>query len=140
MYLTHSEHHRQPACDSLNFAAESLASVGDTQTANTLRHMALGSYFDGAGTYFSLHCPRAQRVQVCFLDSKSGIEAACDLLPGRHGIWRDYLPGIRPGQRYGFRVWQQSAVGTWQLDPRAQAQSGGIGTREASIVIDDLSE
>ena len=140
MYMTNSEHHRQPVCGSLEFDADSLADIGATWTADTIRHLPLGSYFDGAGTHFSLHSPRARRVQICLLDPSCGFEAVRDLHAGRHGIWRDYLAGVRPGQRYGFRVWQQSAMGSWQLDPRARAQSGGSGLREASIVVDELSE
>ena len=140
MYMTNSVHHRRRGCGSLEFDTDSLENLGAAWTADSIRHMPLGSYFDGAGTHFSLHSPRARRVQICLLDPSSGFEAVRELHPGRHGIWRDYFPGVRPGQRYGFRVWQQSAVGSWQLDPRARAQSGGIGLREASIVVDEFSE
>jgi len=63
----------------------------------------LGASFDGTGTNFSIFSDVAERVELC-LFNEEGIEAREDL-PERTALcWHGYLPNVRPGQRYGFRV------------------------------------
>jgi glycogen operon protein len=58
--------------------------------------LALASDF----TLFSQH---ASRVELCLFDENS-VEQRIDL-PGRSGdIWHGYVPTLKPGQRYGYRV------------------------------------
>jgi isoamylase len=63
----------------------------------------LGASFDGAGTNFSVFSDVADVVEVCLFDP-DGTETRARLEEvtafGHHG----YLPGVMPGQRYGFRV------------------------------------
>ncbi|HEU5001582.1 MAG TPA: glycogen debranching protein GlgX [Actinomycetota bacterium] len=65
--------------------------------------LPLGASFDGAGTNFSLFSEVAEKVELCLFDEE-GAET-CVVLPERTGSWRHgYLPAVRPGQRYGYRV------------------------------------
>jgi isoamylase len=63
----------------------------------------LGATFDGTGTNFSLFSEVAERVELCLFDEAGG-EVRLDL-PERTALcWHGYVPNVRPGQRYGFRV------------------------------------
>jgi len=67
-----------------------------------------GASYDGKGVNFTLFSQHAERVELCLFDA-SGAETRVDL-PARSGdIWHGYLPGGKPGQRYGYRV-----HGPWQ--------------------------
>src|SRR5207244_5228841 len=67
------------------------------------RRYPLGATFDGAGTNFSLFSELAERVELCLFDDQ-GSEDHIDL-PEVYGFcWHGYLPGVEPGQRYGYRV------------------------------------
>src|SRR5689334_5117738 len=63
----------------------------------------LGATFDGAGTNFSLFSEVAERVELCLFD-RDGREHRIELPEVTAFCWHGYLPGIRPGQRYGYRV------------------------------------
>src|SRR5216683_4952535 len=65
--------------------------------------LPLGASFDGAGTNFSIFSEVAERVDLC-LFGEDGRET-CIRLPEKTGFWwHGYLPTVRPGQRYGYRV------------------------------------
>ncbi|MEO5634579.1 glycogen debranching protein GlgX [Gaiella sp.] len=63
----------------------------------------LGATWSGNGTNFSLSSENADRVELCLFDDND-VETRCVL--GRHTAhtWHGYLPGVGPGQRYGYRV------------------------------------
>ena len=63
----------------------------------------LGATYDGRGTNFSLFAEHADGVRLCLFDD-DGAETAVDLTEVTAFCWHAYLPGIGPGQRYGFRV------------------------------------
>ena len=63
----------------------------------------LGSTYDGAGTNFSLFSEVAERVELCLI-ADDGTETRTNLEEVDGYIWHAYLPGIGPGQRYGYRV------------------------------------
>jgi len=98
----------------------------------------LGATFDGVGTNFSLFSEVAERVELILFDD-AGNEAAINLPEVDAHCWHGYMPGIRPPQRYGFRVF-----GPWApdegprcnqnkllLDPYALAVEGPIKWDEA---------
>ncbi len=63
----------------------------------------LGATWDGGGTNFALFSDHAERVQLCLFDDDG--EERCLEMGNRRALhWHVYLPGIAPGQRYGFRV------------------------------------
>jgi isoamylase len=85
--------------------------------------LPLGATFDGLGTCFSVASDVADAVELCLFD-KSGAETRV-FLPERSGAyWHGYLPGIEPGQRYGYRV-----HGPW--DP-----ARGLRCNPAKLLID----
>src|SRR5262245_6989998 len=66
----------------------------------------LGATWDGAGTNFALFSEHATAVHLCLFDSpESPLEQiAIPLTERSNRIWHTYLPGIGPGQLYGYRV------------------------------------
>jgi isoamylase len=91
----------------------------------------LGATFDGSGTNFSLFSELAQRVELCLFDDQ-GHETRVDLPESTALCWHGYLPNVRPGQRYGYRIhgpWAPEQ-GQWcnpsklLLDPYAKAVDG----------------
>ena len=93
----------------------------------------LGPWWDGEGTNFSLFSEHAEQVELCLFDA-SDRETRYELTERTAFNWHGYLPGIGPGQRYGYRV-----HGTWApeqghrfnakkllIDPYAKAIEGGI--------------
>ncbi|WP_262506098.1 glycogen debranching protein GlgX [Streptomyces sp. CB00271] len=98
--------------------------------------MPLGARFrvgpDGvAGTNFALWAGGAEAVELCLFDER-GAETRCPLTELTHEIWHGFVPGVRPGQRYGYRVhgrWDPWTGARWNaakllLDPYARAVDG----------------
>jgi isoamylase len=67
------------------------------------RPFPMGATWDGSGTNFSLFSEHAEAVELCLFDD-SGDEERIELTQRRALNWHCYLPGVGPGQRYGFRV------------------------------------
>jgi glycogen operon protein len=63
----------------------------------------LGAIWDGNGTNFSLFSEHAERVELCLFDEEGG-ERRIEVTERNLFLWHCYLPGIGPGQRYGYRV------------------------------------
>ena len=68
-----------------------------------------GATWDGAGTNFALYSERAERVELClFRDAEQGqgtVQSECIALTEQTAyVWHCYIPGIQPGQLYGYRV------------------------------------
>ncbi|MEU6850953.1 glycogen debranching protein GlgX [Actinacidiphila alni] len=63
----------------------------------------LGATYDGSGTNFALFSEVAEKVDLALLDS-SGREQRTPLASVDGSVWHIYLPGVGPGQRYGYRV------------------------------------
>ena len=64
----------------------------------------LGPTWDGRGTNFSLFSENSQRVELCLFDAED-IETCVEMAERTAFNWHCYLPGIGPGQRYGYRVY-----------------------------------
>jgi isoamylase len=67
------------------------------------RPFPLGAEWDGHGTNFSIFSEHAEGVELCLFD-ENGEETRIDVTGRRALNWNCYLPGVGPGQRYGFRV------------------------------------
>src|SRR4051794_35395841 len=67
------------------------------------RPFPLGPVWDEQGTNFSLFSENAERVELCLFDSDDR-ETRVPVLERTAFNWHCYLPGIGPGQRYGYRV------------------------------------
>ena len=64
----------------------------------------LGATFDGDGVNFAVFSRHATRVSLCLFDA-AGAETQIIALPEREGhVWHGYIPGMRPGQQYGYRM------------------------------------
>jgi isoamylase len=70
----------------------------------------LGATWDGSGTNFALFSEVAERVELCLFDDADA-ESQLQLSEVDGFVWHCYLPGVGPGQRYGYRV-------TGPYDPR----------------------
>ncbi|MFD5394407.1 glycogen debranching protein GlgX [Streptomyces sp. NPDC127097] len=89
-----------------------------------------------AGTNFALWAGGAEAVELCLFDDAER-ETRHALTELTHEIWHGFLPGVRPGQRYGYRVhgrWDPWSGARWNpakllLDPYARAVDGDFGTR-----------
>ena len=63
----------------------------------------LGATYDGTGVNFALFSEVAERVELCCVDD-AGVETRVDLPEVDGFVWHAFVPGMQPGQRYGFRV------------------------------------
>jgi isoamylase len=74
----------------------------------------LGATWDASGVNFAVFSENAAKVELCLFDSvTASMESLCVPLPERTDmVWHGYLPDVRPGQLYGYRVY-----GPW--DPAA---------------------
>jgi glycogen operon protein len=98
----------------------------------------LGATYDGSGTNFALFAENADRVELCLFDNDNN-ETRWRLEEITAFTHHGYIPGIQPGQRYGFRV-----HGPWApddglvfnpakllLDPYSKAIEGNVDWGEA---------
>ena len=64
----------------------------------------LGARSDRDGVNFALYSAHAERVVLCLFDA-SGKEMRQLELPGSSDhVWHGFVPGLKPGQQYGYRV------------------------------------
>jgi glycogen operon protein len=70
------------------------------------RPSPLGATWDGQGTNFALYSQHATRVELCLFDARDPSKEyeRVEIENVSRHIWHTYLPGIRPGQLYGYRV------------------------------------
>ena len=65
----------------------------------------LGANFDGDGVNFAIFSACAQRVELCLFDETGNTEIERITLPEfTNEIWHGYVPGLKPGALYGYRV------------------------------------
>ncbi len=97
------------------------------------RPFPLGSIWDGEGTNFSVFSENAERVELCLFDD-DGNEERLELTERVSFNWHGYVPGVGPGQCYGYRVhgpWAPDQGHRFNpnkllLDPYAKAITGGV--------------
>ncbi|MDX2581567.1 glycogen debranching protein GlgX [Streptomyces scabiei] len=91
----------------------------------------LGASYDGTGTNFALFSEVAERVDLVLVDD-DGVHDTVRLTEADGFVWHGHLPGIGPGQRYGYRVhgpWDPAAghrcdPAKLLLDPYTRAVDG----------------
>ncbi|AZI42467.1 glycogen debranching enzyme GlgX [Deinococcus psychrotolerans] len=91
----------------------------------------LGATWDGHGTNFALYSEHASAVELCLFD-EGGAETRLPLTEQTAFVWHGYVPGVHPGQRYGYRVSGEYAPerglrfnpNVVLLDPYAKAVEG----------------
>jgi glycogen operon protein len=66
----------------------------------------LGATWDGNGTNFAVFSEHATKVEVCLFDESGENEVDRQELPEyTNQIWHGYIPRLKPGTRYGLRVY-----------------------------------
>lgn len=98
----------------------------------------LGASYDGAGVNFALFSQVAQKVELCLFDEEDR-ETRVEMTEQNSYVWHNYLPGIQPGQRYGYRVYGPYDLAKGLrcnpnkllLDPYAKAIEGNIDGDES---------
>ncbi len=63
----------------------------------------LGASWDGRGINFALYSEHAERVELCLFDEQAQ-ETRLKLYERTAFVWHGYIEGLRPGQRYAYRV------------------------------------
>ena len=96
----------------------------------------LGATWDGAGVNFALFSENATKVVLCLYTGEDGNQEMAKItMPEQTDqVWHVYLPDVRPGQRYGYRVhgpYEPEAGHRFNsnkllLDPYAKAIDRGI--------------
>ncbi|WP_075182539.1 glycogen debranching protein GlgX [Pantoea sp. 1.19] len=99
----------------------------------------LGAHWQGDGVNFVLFSAHAEQVILCLFDDRQR-EIRIPLTARTGDRWHIFVPGLRPGQRYGYRV-----AGPWQpeqghrfnsakllVDPCARQVIGEVG-QEAQL-------
>ncbi|MGH3714567.1 MAG: glycogen debranching protein GlgX [Micromonosporaceae bacterium] len=98
----------------------------------------LGATVTDDGVNFALWSAAAEAVELCLFDADGNQEIVW--LPEQtYHVWHGFVPGVRPGQRYGYRV-----HGPWRpddghrfnpakllADPYARAYAGGVTYHDA---------
>jgi isoamylase len=102
------------------------------------RPYPLGATYDGSGVNFALFTEVADRVELCLIGD-DGSETRLDMPENDGFVHHAYLPGIQPGQRYGYRVHgpydpadgHRCNPAKLLLDPYAKAVEGQIDGDES---------
>ncbi|HEX2611410.1 MAG TPA: hypothetical protein VHK68_10405, partial [Gemmatimonadales bacterium] len=105
------------------------------------RPAPLGATWDGEGTNFAIFSEHATSVELClFLHPEDPAETERIQLRERTDqIWHAYLPDVRPGQAYGYRVHGPHSPAQGHrfnpakllVDPYAKAISGTVEWSDA---------
>ena len=94
----------------------------------------LGATWDGEGVNFALFSEKATAVDLCLFDSKTNREQRIRVKEIDNHIWHLYVPGLMPGQLYGYRVYgpyepqngDRFNPNKLLIDPYAKALSGRV--------------
>ena len=99
-----------------------------------------GAYWDGQGVNFAIFSAHATKVELCLFDEAGKNELQRLELPEfTDEIWHGYVPNLRPGTVYGFRVHgpYEPAKGhrfnpnKLLLDPYARSHVGSLSWNDA---------
>lgn len=107
------------------------------------RPYPLGAAYDGMGTNFAVYSAHAEKISLCLIDD-DGSETQIMLSETDADVRHCYLPGIRPGQRYGFRAFGEFDPARGLrfddskilLDPYAKAIEGQVENHRANFSYD----
>ncbi|MBO3759225.1 glycogen debranching protein GlgX [Ciceribacter sp. L1K22] len=95
----------------------------------------LGAIYDGDGVNFALFSAHAERVELVLFDESGRIETDRIALPEyTDEVWHGYVPGLKPGTLYGYRVHgpydpangHRFNANKLLIDPYARELVGGI--------------
>jgi isoamylase len=130
----HSLHPRGAGSGSAGRSAHPARGVGVRVWPGSPR--PLGATWNGEGVNFALFSENATAVQLCLFDeATAGVPTATITMAERtDNVWHAYLPDVRPGALYGYRVdgpYEPTAGHRFNhskllIDPYAKAVSGPI--------------
>ncbi|MCE7068497.1 glycogen debranching protein GlgX [Dyadobacter sp. CY326] len=112
----------------------------------------LGATWDGEGVNFALYSENATGVELCLFESieSEAEHVKIEIKEVSHHVWHVYVPGLEPGQLYGYRVHgpYEPTYGLrfnpnkLLIDPYAKSISGTIQWHDAlfGYVIGDENE
>ena len=65
-----------------------------------------GATWDGKGVNFALFSEASESAELCLFNRADQPQEneRIQLLERTKGVWHIYIPGLGPGQRYGYRV------------------------------------
>ena len=105
------------------------------------RPYPLGATYDGKGVNFAIFSENATSIKLCLFHSAQDEQeyAQVDFDEVTDYVWHLYLPGIKPGQLYGYRVYGRYQPKTGMrfnsqkllIDPYAKAICGRIDIHES---------
>jgi isoamylase len=105
------------------------------------RAYPLGATWDGEGVNFALFSEYATAVELCLFDHPDAPHETARITLAEHEefVWHVYLPDVRPGQLYGYRVRGPYApeeghrfnAAKLLIDPYAKAITGPIRWSDA---------
>jgi glycogen operon protein len=87
------------------------------------RPFPLGAHPEAGGVRFAVSSSTAEAIELCLI-AEDGTEQRIELTERTFGIWHGLVPGVTPGQRYGYRV-------HGRYDP-----ARGVRTNPAKILVD----
>src|SRR3954453_7005029 len=64
----------------------------------------LGATWDGKGVNFAIYSENATSVDLCLFSEDEKEEVIIKIKERYHHVWHVYVPGIKPGQLYGYRI------------------------------------
>ncbi|VTS07448.1 glycogen debranching protein GlgX [Tuwongella immobilis] len=66
----------------------------------------LGATWDGTGVNFAIFSAHATSIELCLFESEDSPTESTKipLVETTHQVWHAYLPDVKPGQLYGYRV------------------------------------
>lgn len=94
----------------------------------------LGAQWDGEGVNFAVFSENADCVELCLFDNEGREYTKAKIEEVTHHVWHVYLPEIKPGQLYGYRVYgpyepekgHRFNPAKLLIDPYAKAISGTL--------------
>ncbi|MGD9637477.1 MAG: glycogen debranching protein GlgX [Alphaproteobacteria bacterium] len=105
----------------------------------------LGATYDGNGVNFAIFSQNATKIELCLFDDK-GAETKIELPEkDENGVWHGYVEGLKPGQKYGYRVHGPYDPANGHLfnpskllmDPYARELDGEIDWERDELLIED---
>ena len=104
------------------------------------RPFPLGAHPEAGGVRFAVASTVAERVELCLVDD-DGSERRVELTERTFGVWHGLVPGVLPGQKYGFRVHGPYEPTTGLrcnphkllVDPYARRISGSLTDLDAAL-------
>ncbi len=113
----------------------------ETPTLRPGQPFPQGATWDGNGVNFSLFSENAERVELCLIDD-DGSERRIDIKDRTAFQYHVWVPGLGPGQRYGYRVHGRHAPDQGMrfnphkllIDPYAKAIDGDVDWKAANTL------